>query len=248
MAIPLQAAADALKRSSHAIAVTGAGISVESGIPSFRGTDGIWVKYPVEEFATIDAYVSNPRKVWQLWRELADQLGDTKPHAGHVALAELEAAGVLKAVITQNVDHLHQDAGSKKVIEYHGNARHLRCLECGAEKPFDRANVPPTPPYCPACRGLMKPDVVMFGELIPGEAMVEADMLARQSDVVLIVGTSAQVFPAARLPYTAKERGAFIIEANVEPTAFTEQISDAFLAGPAGTTLPELASLVEQST
>jgi NAD-dependent protein deacetylase/lipoamidase len=243
----LQTAADALKRSSHAIAVTGAGISVESGIPSFRGTSGIWVKYPVEEFATIDAYVGNPRKVWQLWRELAEQLGDAKPHTGHVALAELETAGVLKAVITQNVDHLHQDAGSRKVIEYHGNTRHLRCLECGAEKPFDRANIPAAPPWCPACRGLMKPDVVMFGEFVPGEAMAEADLLAQQSDVVLVVGTSAQVFPAARLPYTAKEHGAYIIEANVEPTAFTEHITDAFIEGPARTTLPELARLVRES-
>jgi len=237
-------AAQALRTASCAVALTGAGISVESGIPSFRGDSGLWRKYPPEEYATIDAYIENPARVWAFWRERAHDFADCGPNAAHKALAGLEQRGILKAIVTQNIDHFHQQAGSRTVVEYHGNVHNLRCLDCGADEPLDIENMPANVPRCPVCRGLMKPDVVMFGELIPTSALAETDKWVSQCDVLIVVGTSAQVFPAAALPYRAKENGAFIIECNVEPTGFTRTVTDAFLEGRAAATLPRLAGLV----
>ncbi len=240
---PFRQAADAIREARCAIAVTGAGISVESGIPSFRGADGIWAKYDPEEYASISAYLNDPPKVWRFWCELYQTIKDCKPHPAHYALAELERMNRLEAVITQNVDNLHQDAGSKCVIEYHGNAKWLACLRCRARTPLDLNQYPDSPPYCP-CGGLIKPDVVMFGEQIPVQPLLDADRLAQQCDLVLVVGSSAQVFPAAQLPLTAKANGAYIIEANIEPTDFTTTVTDTFLQGRAGQTLPKLVELV----
>lgn len=236
-------AAEAVKNARRVIASTGAGMSVESGIPDFRGAGGIWSKYPPEEYATIHAFVKNPAKVWKLWYELGDQFSGCQPNPGHLALARLESAGRLHAIITQNVDNLHQAAGSRRVIEYHGNSRRLVCVACQSETEFTRIGQRPEVPRC-ACGGLVKPAVVMFGELIPQRAMLEAEALARTADVVLVIGTSAQVFPAAQLPITAKQNGAFIIEVNTEPTDFTGAITDVFLEGRAGEMLPRLAELV----
>lgn len=244
MTEPFSEAAKAIRNAECAIAVTGAGLSVESGISSFRGPEGIWVKYPPEEYATIAAYLSDPEKVWGFWRELGESVKDCKPSPGHYALAELESMGRLHAIITQNVDNLHQEAGSQRVVEYHGNGRRLACLSCGRKEPLDLAHLPERVPQC-ACGGLMKPDLVLFGEFIPREAMEEAEDLSRQCDVAIVAGTSAQVFPAAQLPVTAKQHGAFIVEANVEETDFTATITDAFLEGPAATTLPELVAHVK---
>lgn len=238
-------AARVLKNAACAIASTGAGISVESGIPDFRGPHGIWTKYPPDEYATIDAFMANPEKVWGLWREIGATFLDCQPNPGHRALAELERLDRLHAVITQNVDNLHQLAGSAKVVEYHGNARRLTCLKCRARVPYEPGStVYPPVPTC-ACGGLLKPDVVMFGEMIPKHAMFEAEVFAQKCDVVIVVGTSAQVFPAAELPFAAKQRGAYIIEANIERTDFTETITDAFLEGPAGETLPKLVETLK---
>ena len=245
MTDPYSQAAAALKHASFAIAVTGAGISAESGIPTFRGNDGIWQKYPPEEYATIEAYQANPEKVWTFWRELAATLGNCQPNPGHFALAELEKMGLLKAVITQNIDNLHEAAGSGNVIEYHGNARWLVCPRCRHRDPLDFSQHGNTPPYC-FCGTLMKPDVVMFGEVIPSQALVESARLAGACNAMIVVGTSAQVYPAARLPVLAKHNGAFIIEANIERTDFTATITDAFLEGPAGETLPRLVELVKK--
>jgi NAD-dependent deacetylase len=239
-------AAKALKKASCAVAVTGAGMSAESGIPTFRGAGGIWEKYPPSEYATIEAYNENPDKVWKFWLELAGQLKESKPNPGHYALAELERIGILKAVVTQNVDNLHQDAGSKNVVEYHGNAKWLACPRCRHRDPLDLSQHSDSPPYC-FCGTLMKPDVVMFGEPIPSHALVEAARLAESCDVLLVVGTSAQVYPAASLPMFAKRNGAYIIEANTETTDFTRTITDAFLPGPAGETLPSLAKRINEN-
>ncbi|HUW62547.1 MAG TPA: NAD-dependent deacylase [Candidatus Bathyarchaeia archaeon] len=238
-------AANALKNARCAVAVTGAGISAESGIPTFRGAGGIWEKYPPSEYATIEAYNENPEKVWKFWLELAKQFKDSKPNPSHYALAELERMGILKAVVTQNVDNLHQDAGSKNVIEYHGNAKWLVCPRCRHRDPLDLSQHGDTPPYC-FCGTLMKPDVVMFGEQIPSHALVEAARLAESCDVLLVVGTSAQVYPSAGLPVFAKQNGAYIIEANTETTDFTRTITDAFLPGLAGETLPQLVELIKE--
>jgi NAD-dependent deacetylase len=234
-------AAAAIVRAKCVVAVTGAGVSAESGIPTFRGADGIWTKYPAEEYATLEAYLSDPHKVWRFWRELAETVRDCVPNPGHQALAALEQGGRLHALITQNVDNLHQAAGSKNVIEYHGNARKLVCLRCRNRRPLDPQHMGHLAPRCHHCEGLMKPAVVMFGEDIPRHAMLEADYWTQQCDVMIVVGTSAQVYPAAALPAMAKSRGALIVEANVEPTEFTWSTTDIFLEGPAGETLPRLA-------
>lgn len=239
----LAKAADALAAASNAIASTGAGISVESGIPDFRSEGGIWSKYPPEEYATIHAFLANPRKVWGLWRDLHAQVSGCGPNPAHFALARLEAAGRLKAVITQNVDNLHQTAGSRTVIEYHGNARQVVCLSCRHIQPLTMELCAEGTPFC-VCGGLLKPDIVMFGEMIPQRAMLTAQALAQTADVVIVVGTSASVYPAAELPQTAKRNGAFIIECNIEPTEFTDSITDTFLQGPAGQTLAALADAV----
>ena len=245
MSNPYQMAAEALRHARCAVASTGAGISVESGIPDFRSPGGIWSKYPPEEFATIQAFLANPAKVWRLWNELGRDLQGSSPNPAHLALAELERLGHLKAVITQNVDNLHQAAGSQRVVEYHGNAKRLVCLTCGSRRDFVAGARKESVPRC-ACGGVMKPDVVMFGEMIPPKAMADAEAMASTCDVMIVVGTSAQVYPAADLPYMAKDAGAFIIEANTEETEFTYHITNAFLQGPAGQTLPRLVDCINQ--
>jgi NAD-dependent deacetylase len=238
-------AAEALVAAKKVVAVTGAGISVESGIPDFRSADGLWAKYPPEDFATIDAFVAHPERVWQMWFSLGETLSGVGPNAAHQALADLERHGCMDAVITQNIDNLHEEAGSSKVIEYHGNAKRTFCLKCHRHAPFDLIACEGVPPRC-SCSGnpVVKPDVVLFGELIPSHAMFESEALAQSADVVIIVGTSAQVYPAAGIPYTAKRHGAYIIECNVMPTEFTQSITNAFLEGKAATTLPELVNRV----
>lgn len=236
-------AAQAIREGKCVIASTGAGISVESGIPDFRSANGIWSKYDPMEYATIDAFKRDPGKVWKMWHELGSQLSDCKPNPGHAALADLERHKRLHGIITQNVDNLHQDAGSGTVIEYHGNSRRVRCLSCDRTQGLDLEQFKDGAPHC-YCGGVLKPDVIMFGEAIPMKAMLKAEGYARTADVVIIVGTSAQVFPAAQLPITAKENGAFVIEANVERTDFTETITDVFLEGRSGETLPKLAEAV----
>jgi len=243
---PYRLAADAIKSAASAVAVTGAGISAESGIPTFRGHGGIWEKFPPDEYATIEAYNRNPEKVWKFWCDLATTLADCKPNPAHHSLAELERMGKLTAVVTQNVDNLHQDAGSQNVIEYHGNARWLVCPRCRHRDPLDLSQHGSTPPYC-FCGTLMKPDVVMFGEAIPSEALVQSALLVEKCNVLIVVGTSAQVYPAARLPVLAHQHGAFIIEANIEETDFTYTVTNALLKGPAGETLPKLLDCVKQN-
>ncbi|HIJ66343.1 MAG TPA: NAD-dependent deacylase [Candidatus Hydrogenedentes bacterium] len=240
---PYAQAADAIEKAGLVIALTGAGISVESGIPDFRGPDGIWVKHPPERYASISAYLEDPDRVWQFWVKLARMCRNCKPNAAHGALAVLEHAGLLHAVITQNVDNLHQDAGSRRIIEYHGNARWLVCLKCGARDPFDLERPPERAPHC-QCGGLKKPDVVMFGETIPADALLEAEVLAVQCDVALVIGTSAQIYPAAEIPLTAKRHGAFVVEANIQRTDLTPAVTDTFLEGPAATTVPKLAAML----
>lgn len=239
----IETAAEKIREAQSVIAVTGAGISVESGIPDFRSPGGIWSKYPPEEFATIDAFNNDPMRLWELWIELGAMLKDAQPNPAHFALAELEKQGCLQAVITQNIDNLHQAAGSKKVIEYHGNAQRLFCLRCHTRTPLKLEDLQGHAPYC-ACGAVMKPDVVLFGELIPQHALIESEALAQNADVVIIVGTSATVYPAAGIPFAAKQHGAYIIECNLEPTEFTTRITDTFLKGKAGTTLPELVGMV----
>ncbi|MFH0974373.1 MAG: NAD-dependent deacylase [Spirochaetota bacterium] len=239
-------AAEIIKKSKNLIALSGAGHSVESGIPDFRGKDGLWTKYDPAIYAHIEMFRMHPEKTWEMLAEMQELTGKAKPNAGHIALARLEEIGILKAVITQNIDNLHQAAGSKHVIEFHGNSRNLKCLDCGMTFSAEQFRIEKcAPPRCKECGSILKPTVIFFGENIPHNALMESMRLADIADAVMVIGTSAQVFPAASIPYKAKENGATIIEMNLEKTALTDSITDIFIEGLLGKTLPELLRHVE---
>ena len=228
-----------IRRHHRLVALTGAGISVESGIPDFRSPGGLWERFNPMEYATIQAFRRNPAKVWRLLLEMDATLTAARPNPAHFALAELEARGKLLGVITQNVDNLHQAAGSKRVVEYHGNALRFVCDTCKGFHPRETLDFEHTPLYC-LCGGLIRPDVVFFGEPIPSAAQDEADDLAAACDLLLIIGTSVEVSPANYLPQTAKDHGAVIVENNLEPTILTRRVTDYFLPGKAGVIWPEV--------
>jgi NAD-dependent deacetylase len=234
--------ADLLKKSRLTVALTGAGISVESGIPAFRGSQGLWDRYDPFEYAHIEAFLSDPGKVWRMLAELGGMVDQARPNAAHLALAQLEEWGQLNAVITQNIDALHQRAGNREVIEFHGNGRRLRCLQCGKVFAKDAISLSVLPPRCP-CQGILKPEVVFFGEPIPMPASQRAFELARTCEVMLVIGTSALVTPASHLPLTAKQNRAVLIEINLERTHLSETVSDYVLEAPAS---QALSALIEQ--
>ncbi len=235
--------AELLKNSNAAVALTGAGISVESGIPSFRGTHGLWTRYNPMEYAHIQAFITNPAKVWRLLRELEDIIAKARPNPAHYALAALEKMGRLRGIITQNVDNLHQEAGSRNVIEFHGNARRFVCLRCSRAFDPKTLDFSQLPLYCP-CEGLIKPDIVFFGEEIPVAANKAAFELAEACDLMLVIGTSAAVMPANYLPYTAKNHGAKILEINLETTELTRRLTDYYFDDSASRVLSEAVVLL----
>ena len=243
----VRAAKDIL-HSKKTIAFTGAGISVESGIPDFRGAQGLWQKYDPEEYATIHAFYSNPEKVWMMLKDMFALVMEAKPNPAHIGLAELERMGYLSSVITQNVDGLHQTAGSKNVIEFHGSHRTLSCLKCSTKIDGLSLTLEDLPPRCSRCSSLLKPDVVFFGEPIPWEAQVMSFKESKSCSAVLVIGTSAVVYPAASIPITAKGRGAIVIEVNKEPTPLTDQISDYLICGSAGEIIPAIVEEVKKGT
>ncbi|HYA01713.1 MAG TPA: NAD-dependent deacylase [Syntrophobacteria bacterium] len=225
------------------LALTGAGISVDSGIPDFRSPGGLWDRYDPAEYGTIWAFHANPVKVWHMIREMSEMVNRAKPNPAHLGLAQLQHLGLLHTIITQNIDSLHQRAGASRVIEYHGSSRTLSCLACGRRfKAEETAGE--VPPRC-ACTEILKPDVVFFGELIPVEALRESQHLASSCDTLVVVGTSAQVAPANTLPETAKLGGARIIEINVQPTVLTSSFTDIFLQGKAGAMVARLVEEVQ---
>jgi NAD-dependent deacetylase len=242
----LRDAAREIVRRGGAAALTGAGISVESGIPDFRSARGIWERYDPFEYATIEAFLADPRKVWGFLVELGELLGAARPNPAHTALARLEREGRLSGIATQNVDGLHQAAGSRRVLELHGSPTRLRCARCGLPSDEPHARVRAAlkagmPPVCHACGGPVKPDVVLFGETLPHEEMREAEGLVRAAPVLLVVGTSATVWPVAGLPEEARRAGAHIVEVNLAPTELTGDVAHATLLGRAGEVLPALA-------
>ncbi len=228
-----------LKKSKRAVAITGAGISVESGIPDFRSKGGLWERFDPMEYATIRAFTKDPGKVWGMLKEMDRILVRARPNPAHSALAELEKRGMLLGVITQNVDNLHQAAGSMNVIEYHGNAHRFACTNCKGSWPREALDFDQLPLYC-YCGGLIKPDVVFFGEPIPEEAMYQANALVLTCDLLLIIGSSMEVAPANMLPRVAKSAGAVIVENNLEHTSMSGLLTDYFLPGPAGKVWPEV--------
>lgn len=224
---------------NNTIALTGAGISVASGIPAFRGVGGLWDKYDPGEYATIEAFRKNPAKVWVMLKEFKEVIQQAQPNPAHLALAKLEQLGYLRTIITQNVDGLHQEAGNTNVIEFHGNNRDTVCLKCGRKYPGRELNLDTLPPYC-NCGGVLKPDAVFFGEPIPWEALSRSHEEAYNCRVVLVIGTSAVVEPAASIPYLARRAGARIIEVNPERAL----AADIFLRGPAEEIMPLLVDEV----
>ena len=229
----VERAAEALRRARRAIAFTGAGISVESGIPPFRGPEGIWSRYdPI--VLDLHYFFAHPAEAWAVIKEIFyDHFGRARPNAAHHACARLEAEGLLAGVITQNIDGLHQAAGSRRVIEYHGTSRWLVCTTCGHRLEAHPELLAQLPPRCPRCGGLLKPDFVFFGEAIPEEAQRASLYETQHADLWLVIGTTGEIYPAALLPQMAKEHGATIVEINVRPSNYTATITDIFLQGRA---------------
>jgi NAD-dependent deacetylase len=237
--------AEVIRQKKHVVAFTGAGISVDAGIPAFRGGQGLWEKYDPMEYAEIGAFHNSPEKVWFMLREMGEVILKARPSPAHVALGDLERAGFLDAVITQNVDGLHQMAGNSNVIEYHGNHRRLVCESCSTTGAFTEESMKALPfPRCEKCGRPLKPDVVFFGEQIPLKAMVGANQQASGCGVLIIVGTSGVVYPAAEIPVLARSNGAVVVEINVSPTPFTSSVTDHFLEGSASTILPDIVRLL----
>jgi NAD-dependent deacetylase len=247
-------AAEHLARAKNAVALTGAGISTESGIPDFRSPGGLWTRVDPGEFS-IDRFLQNPARFWRLHCDLKASgdfnLAAASPNRAHYALAKLEQMGIMKCVITQNVDNLHQRAGSVEVVEFHGNLLRASCMKCRSLEPIEdveariNAGTEETP-RCAKCGGLVKPDAVFFGEAIPGKALAISQIQTQKCDVLLVVGTSLQVFPAAQIPLSAKLKNppAFVIEVNREPSALHRQVADVLLLGGAGDICQRLLEVV----
>ncbi len=229
----------ALRQARQVAVLTGAGVSAESGVPTFRqAQSGLWAQYRPEDLATPEAFRHNPRLVWEWYASRRERLAQVQPNPGHFALAEMQRRVPQLTLITQNVDGLHQQAGSQGVIELHGSIQRVKCFE--KNHPIDSwALDGEVPPRCPRCGGLLRPDVVWFGEALPQEALQAAIRAADTCDIFFSVGTSGVVYPAAALPYHALEHGALVVEINPEATPIRE-IAAHTLCGPSGEILPEL--------
>jgi NAD-dependent deacetylase len=235
-------AAQLLAKARRGVAFTGAGASAESGIRTFRGADGLWKEYDPFKVASLSTFLEDPAGYWKVSKERGVAL-NAKPNAGHYALSAMEEAGHLAAVVTQNTDGLHLDAGSRCVIELHGSGRQVKCLDCGALE--RRADVQARletelPPCCRTCGGQhLKPTTILFGEAMPAAALAEAFAPAASCDLMLVVGSSLVVYPAAQVPLVAAEAGAPVIIVNDEPTPF-DRIAEVVLSGRSGEILPRL--------
>ncbi|MFO7313037.1 SIR2 family NAD-dependent protein deacylase [Rhodothermus marinus] len=237
-----------LARARSVAVLTGAGISAESGVPTFRDPGGLWERFRPEELANVQAFLRNPDLVQRWYAYRRKLVREVEPNPGHYALVELERMVPDFTLITQNVDNLHRRAGSQRVVELHGNLLRSYCIDCG--RPADEVDLEAAaegkPVRCPACGGLIRPDVVWFGELLPEEALAEAYAACERAEVFLSVGTSAVVYPAAGLPLEAKRAGAYVAEINLQPSAIADQV-DALLLGKAGEILPALVAAVRQA-
>ena len=248
---PIAEAAAILRGGRHAVALTGAGLSAESGIPTYRGAGGIWTKFGDPTIDGWDLFCSNPGTWWQAaldgdarMSDFAQAIDRAEPNAGHLAMAAMEAKGHMAHVITQNIDNLHSRAGTKSLTEIHGNRFLVRCMSCGERSPLERLNLDTLPPLCTGCGGVLKNDTVMFGEPIPEDALRECYRQAALADVFLVAGTSAVVYPAADFPVMAKRRGVPLIEVNPEPSALSE-LADIAIREPAGVAFPRLVEMLE---
>ncbi len=234
---------EALVHAGRVVAFTGAGISAESGVPTFRGPGSIWGKFKPEELASMDAFMKNPALVWEWYAHRKTIIAAVQPNPGHVALARMESLFPRFTLVTQNIDNLHRRAGSVRLHELHGNIERSYCTRCGKFCPDVVISAQGQVPLCPGCGGMVRPDVVWFGEMLPEDEWEASVTAAEGADVFFSIGTSAVVYPAASLPLMAKQRGAFLVEVNTEPTPMTRS-ADAFLCGPSGTILPALYETV----
>lgn len=240
----IKKAAEIICQAPKTVALTGAGISVESGIPDFRSAGGLWERFDPMEYGTIQAFRADPEKVWTMLHEMSAVMKKAQPNPAHKGLAQLQKMGKLHNIITQNIDDLHQAAGATGVIEFHGNCKTLVCLACDQRFGTEEIEEGLTP-RC-ACGTILKPNVVFFGEQIPSGTLPEAYALVSSCHVLLVVGTSAEVTPANTIPYTAKMAKAKIIEINLMPTVLTESLTDIFLQGKASEIVTKLVHEVER--
>jgi NAD-dependent deacetylase len=239
-------AAEMICNAKRITAFTGAGISAESGIPPFRGPNGIWSKYD-PSFLDIQFFYQNPLHSWKIIKKIFYvTFQNAEPNAAHLVLADMEARGHLHSLITQNIDGLHQKAGNLNVIEYHGNSQRLICNHCGRLYPFTQELLENLPPLCPYCEKVLKPDFVFFGESIPIKAQQSAFRETKDSDIWLVIGTTGEVYPAAYLPVEAKANGKKIIEINITFSQFTSEITDVFLQGTASQMMTQLNQWIKK--
>ena len=236
----LAEAAVRLRGARRVLALTGAGVSAESGVPTFRGPDGLWRQFRAEDLATPHAFARDPKLVWEWYAWRREIIAPLRPNAAHVALARLDGSVPSFLLATQNVDALHSAAGSRRLVELHGSLWRLRCVGCGQAAEDRRVPLPELPPRC-ACGAVLRPDVVWFGEMLPPQAVEEAVRAARSAEVVLVIGTSSIVYPAAALPEMARSAGGFVIEVNTEPTPLTVS-AHVSLRGPAAELVPALVA------
>lgn len=247
----LARAAALLAGAGRVVVSSGAGISKESGIPTFRDAmEGLWARYDPQELATEEGFRRDPRRVWSWYAGRRAGIARAQPNPGHLAIAALAAQVPRLTVVTQNVDGLHADAGSAGVVELHGSIRRLRCLDAGhpftGEPPRYEEGTEQDPPPCPACGSPLRPDVVWFGEMLPPDAVERAWREAGRCDVLLLVGTSGTVWPAAELPLVARRAGARVVEVNPARSELTE-LADVFLQGASGEVLPRLVAALREA-
>jgi NAD-dependent deacetylase len=233
-----------LRERQPCVVLTGAGISTESGIPDFRSPNGIWAQFDPLEYASLEAFRSDPAKVWSFYAPRFAMLTDAEPNAAHRALAELERRSLVRAVVTQNIDLLHERAGSREVVEVHGSIKTSSCLACGASYPLEEvaAQLESRPaPTCPQCEAILKPDVVFFGELLPEAAIDRAYALAGDAELLLVVGSALEVWPVAELPLVTRRAGGSVAIVNRGPTALDGE-ADLKIDGSAGETLESVVA------
>jgi len=247
-------AAEIIQRSRYVVALTGAGMSVESGIPPFRGPGGLWTKHGEPPMNGYQRFLADPAAAWRErlspsgpMRELWETVQAARPNPGHDALVQLEALGVLRCLITQNIDNLHRAAGSTQIAEIHGNALLVRCIECVSRFPRAAISVESLPPRCPQCGGLMKSDTVSFGEPIPEDVLAQCFAASEQCDCMIVAGTSATVYPAAQFPLDVRERGGALIEVNLYESELTPYCTVS-LRGTSASVLPLLVERCARGT
>jgi NAD-dependent deacetylase len=249
--VAIEKAAQLILSAEYVTVLTGAGVSVESGVRPFRGPGGLWTEKGEPSMDGYQRFLQDPKAYWERrHRPRRDSnkwtpISEATPNAGHIALAELEELGILKWLVTQNIDNLHNEAGSRNVLEIHGNSKKLRCVSCNARFPRKGFDLSELPPHCPVCGGVIKGDTVMFGEPIPSDVLERCFEESNRSDCMIVVGTSAIVTPAASLPLIVKRNGGNLIEMNPLRTELSN-ICDVCIRAPSGEGLPSLISAIKE--